>query len=202
MIDNRDTLYSKIYDQFYSQFAKQAKYKITNKTKVNIIANIFEHMSLSDQIAIRSAIVYHYNFELAAKNLNGMSKKKLSQQYETAVFHMYYPSNISLAVPKYYKVNTKTKNPHIVLKESDFGGNKYIITALEKKSGIIYREQLLKHLSNGYLFLWTLPGCGDKARRSILMAIDKWNGIDNIGERLHLPSIKRLKKGEKLIKRY
>jgi hypothetical protein len=84
---------------------------------------------------------------------------------------MYSPLNIKIAVPTYYTIRSKKKTPLCV---EDFDDKKYILNAL-KKSGIIYREQLLRHLDIGWYYLWTIPRCGDNARQIILQAIDRWN---------------------------
>jgi hypothetical protein len=93
------------------------------------------------------------------------------KDYQIAKRHMYAPNSIRIAIPKFYKI--KINHEETKLHKSDFDDQKYIMTALEK-SGIDTREKLFKHISLGWYYLWTIPGCGDAARQSILMAIDKW----------------------------
>ena len=168
------TEYSKIYDHFYKRIADKVGYKITNATKVKIIDRIFKDLSWDDQTAIRATIKYEgYNRNTTSK-ITGIESKKLFKSFDIASRHMYYPKNIKLAVPKYYTVRSKKKK---VLTAEDFGGKKYVLNALSK-SGIIYKEQLMKHLELGWYYLWTIPGCGDVARQIILKAIDRWLGIN------------------------
>jgi hypothetical protein len=163
------TEYSKIYDEIYGNFAKKEKYEVTTEYKGEIMDYIFSDMSFQDSTAIKAYCKYH-DFNRAAK-ISGMDKKVLMKNYEVARRHMYSPKNIATAINGYYIINKKNQYE---LKAEDFGGSKYIITALNK-SGIHTKEQLYKHLSNGWWYLWTIPGCGDGARQKILTAIDKWN---------------------------
>ena len=166
------TVHTKLYDKYYKKFADQIKYEITNGTKAKIMDQIMRELTWNDQTALRAMVTYH-SYEVASKN-TGIDKKTLQHHYDIAVRHIYSPRYISMAVPKYYKL--KNYNDTKELTADDFGGKTYIVNALKKKSGIYYKEQLLKHLSNGWYFLWTLPGCGAGARMTILMSIDKWTG--------------------------
>jgi hypothetical protein len=166
------TVYTKLYDKYYKQFADQVKYTIKNGTKSKIMDRIMRELSWNDQTALRAMVTYH-SYEVASKN-TGIDKRTLQKHYDIAVRHIYSPKYISMAVPKYYKL--KNYNNAKELTAEDFYGKKYIVNALRNKSGIIYKEQLLKHLNNGWYFLCTLPGCGTGARMTILMSIDKWSG--------------------------
>lgn len=165
------TDYTKIYNYFYEKFAKQKKYEISDQTKADIIDMIFNDISFSEQIAIKSVIRFksYVNGYDAASKSTGIPKSTLMKQFETATKHMYSPKNIGTAVNGYYYV----RGAETILTKMDFSGKQYIVTALER-AGIRSREQLFKHLNNGWYYLWTIPGCGDGARQKILMAIDKW----------------------------
>lgn len=77
---------------------------------------------------------------------------------------------------KDYKKDTETSmidpDDKFIVK-MDLDGAQYIVTAL-RKSGIFTKKQLYKHLSLGYYYLWSIPGCGNVAIQKILKAIDKW----------------------------
>ena len=174
MKNDSATEYSRIYDYFYKKFADRVKYKITNGSKVKIIDQIFKDISWDFQTAIRAGVKYNGFSTWTKTKITKIEAKQLAKTFDTAMKHMYSPNNIRLAVPKYYNIRSKKKTP---LTKEDFGHKTYVLTALQR-SGIIYREQLLKHLDIGWYYLWTIPGCGDVARQIILRAIDKWNGKD------------------------
>lgn len=164
------TEYSRLYDNLYGQFAKQKKYVVTDEYKSVLMDNIFTTLPENEQTAIK-LITRGHSYDHAAK-LARMDKKVLVKSYTTGYRHLQSPQNIAIAVNGYYDITSGPKTP---LTEEDFGNRKYVLTAL-KKAGIIYREQLFKHLNNGWRYLWTIPGCGDGARQYILTAIDRWDG--------------------------
>jgi hypothetical protein len=162
---------SKIYDYFYKEFAVKSKYKISNEYKATIIEEIFKDLDYDFKEAVR---IYLRNRNYANPSVwKKYDKKAIVKKFELVKRHMWSPKNIELAVKGYYsnKRLCKTK-----LTKYDFGDKAYILNALVNKYGIEYKEQLLKHLNNGWFFLWCIPGCGDGARQEILIAIDKWNG--------------------------
>ena len=168
------TEYSKIFDYYYEKFNSQMKRKrkISPDTKASIIDYIFTKIcDPADVEAIRVNVKYHGDCKKASKMMF-IDARRLSKIYDKAVKKMYWTENITRAIPNYYKVDEKGATK---LTKYDFGEKQYIITALNK-TGIYYKEQLLKHLSNGWYYLWTIPGCGDAARQRILMTIDEWNG--------------------------
>jgi len=168
---------SRIYDHIYGHIASKENYKITNATKSSRIEKILTTMDFDEKTILRACCKYfNYDetFEMAAK-VSKIDKKRLAKYYKLAKRHMYSPNNIRLAVPGFYNI---TKLNQKSLTKEDFYGQQYIVTALNK-SGIDTREKLLKHLSLGWYYLWSIPGCGDNARQYILMAIDKWNEDDN-----------------------
>jgi hypothetical protein len=162
------TDYANIYDKYYGKFAEKIKYSISEGTKTTIIGRIFKTLPFQDQQAILIMVRYK-SYEIASRIL-GIDKRKLIKNYDIAVRHLYSPKNITKAAPKYY---TMPKTHRTEITSDDFENR--ILNSL-KKSGIIYREQLYRHLDMGYYYLWTIPGCGDAARQKILMTIDKWNG--------------------------
>lgn len=163
--------YAKIYDHFYGKFAKQKKYVITDAYKSEIISHIITYGGVSfNDLAIIDAFMIYKTPLHVTKVLKQYTIGQANKAYDIAVRHMYSPQNIAMAVNGYYNVKNGTK-----ISEYDFGGKKYIVRALNK-AGIEYREQLYKHLSNGWYYLWTIPGCGDAARQKILIAIDDWAG--------------------------
>lgn len=162
---------SKIYDYFYKEFALKEKYVITNEYKATIIEQIFTELDYEQKEAIRVYIKNRGYMNLAI--WSGYDKKTIVKRFEVAQRHMWSPKNIELAVAGFYSDNKLCKTK---LTKRDFGDRTYILNALSRKSGIEYKEQLLKHLDNGWYFLWCIPGCGDGARKEILVAIDKWNG--------------------------
>lgn len=162
------TKYVKIYDHVYSKFAKEKSYEPSNAYKTEIIATIFNKMEMRHSMAIEAYVRYK-DFKKAAKMM-GCSPKLFSNVYDNAMRHMYSPQNIATAVLNYYEI----EGDETPLTDFDFGGRKYIMTALGK-AGLYSKERLMKHLSNGYYYLWTIPGCGDVARQTILIAVDKWD---------------------------
>lgn len=190
MNNNLPTDYSKIYDYFYKKFADQVFYSIKNPTKSKVIDNIFRNMSWDDQEVIRARVKYaSLSYDKIVK-MTGIPKVKLTKKMDNATRHMYSPQNISIAVPRYYKI--KSKNQHKIT-EADFGGNKYITNRLIE-AGLDTREKLLRHLHNGWYFLWTIPGCGDNSRQKILLAIDRWTAENIIKSRDELRELKRTAK--------
>jgi len=161
---------SRIYDHYYAHLAAKENYEITNDYKTLIIEDIFKQLDYDYKEAIR----------LNVKNANIMNpsvwkkidKKTYAKNLAIGNRHMMSPLSIGKAISGFYSNKSLCKT---LLTKWDFGGKQYIITALNKKSEIYYKEQLLKHLSMGWHYLWTIPGCGDGARQSILEAIDKWN---------------------------
>ena len=164
------TEYSKLYDEIYGTIAYKKRYRCSTSTKSDRMDRILSQLDYKDVVSIRSYYKYH-DFGKAAK-LSGMDKRILAKNFDIAKRHLYSPKLITIAMPYYYSI-AKSDTQH-KLTIDDFEGNKYILSALER-SGLDTRERLLKHLANGWYFLWTIPGCGDNARQCILMAIDKWN---------------------------
>ena len=163
----------KIYDYFYSMVIRTSKLKveISDEEKSKAIDDIFNDMDFEDINAIRT--ITHHRDIMNPSIWKGVDKKKIHKKYETAWKRMYYPQHIAIAVPWFYETEPYVivEKPNFKLKEEDFDGKKYIITALNK-SGIYYRYQLKKHLSLGWRYLWTIPGIGDGAKQTILTAID------------------------------
>lgn len=184
----------RIYDYFYNkvrEFNKQLyvnnnlydEITMTDEKKTEVITEILDSLPFDESDAIQIC-VHHSNF-MNKSIWGGRDKKKVIKQFETATKHMYSPINIAKAVPDFYispeKLFEKYDVPSYnsfdtekILTKEDFGNKQYIITALNK-SGIYTQYQLLKHLSLGWYYLWTIPGCGDGARQQILMAVDRWN---------------------------
>ena len=184
--------YTKIYDYFYGKFVRamnkkgKRPFKVSPSRQVQVIDTILNELPFEQATAIKLMIKYDRNAILASK-ISSMSKDKIVKSYDTAVRHMYFPKNIEFAAPGYYpkprslddRENPEFENEEFTrLRDSDFGNSKYVLSALQKKSNIYYREQLYKHLELGWYYLYTLPGCGDGARIKILMALDKWEGKD------------------------
>ena len=190
MNNSLPTDYSKIYDYFYKKFAYQVFYTVKNPTKSKVIDKIFRNMSWDDQEVIRARVKYaSLSYDKIVK-MTGIPKVKLIKKMDNATRHMYSPQNISIAVPRYYKI--KSKKQHKIT-EFDFDGNKYIANRLIE-AGLDTREKLNRHLKNGWYYLWTIPGCGDSSRQKILMAIDKWNAEGIIQSRDELRELKRAAK--------
>lgn len=164
------TEYSKIYDEIYGPFAEKEKYEVTTEYKGEIIDYIFSDIDFQYTTALRAFIKYHHDYTIASK-MSKIDKKTLMKNYEIGRKRMFAPKHIASAINGYYDI--KKKDQHILTAE-DFGRAKYVVTALNK-SGIYTKEQLYKHLSNGWWYLWTIPGVGDGARQKILTAIDRWN---------------------------
>ena len=169
-----NTEYSEIYDYFYEKFCRKAKYSCKNTTKSKVIDRIFSELSWDHQTAIRAMVKYSKFDNYVATKITGIDIKKLNKLFEVGARYMYSPRCIKMAVPKFYKITTKKKTK---LNVGDFDNRKFILTALNKQ-GIEYREQLYKHLSMGWHYLWTIPGVGNLAKEKILKAIDKWNEED------------------------
>lgn len=164
----------KVYDHFYSTMlikelmSRKTKLdSFTNQDKSTAIEKIFENFSIEEQYAIKITID-HMGY-LNQGIWKEVDKKKLMRKFEKLSKRMYNPQNIAIAIPGYYDLKRNTTSKTIV--KSDFGNKSYIVTALNK-SGITHRCQLQKHLSNGWRFLWTIPGIGPGAMWSILEAID------------------------------
>lgn len=168
---DKPTYITKVYDYFYGSFAAEIGYKASNAVKSRAMDEILSTLEWDQKNAIEAMCRYHK--PRIASKMTGKDKRRLTKQYDLAVKHMYCPSNISIAVPEYFAMDKGT-----LLTADDFFGKKYILNALNNKCGIIYREQLLNHLDNGWFYLYCLSGCGDIARQYILMAIDRWNGKD------------------------
>lgn len=174
--NNQPTDASKIYDVVYGHIASITKTKIKNSTKSARVEKILATMDFDEATALRlccknSLRFTDPHFERIAK-ISGIDRKKLVKDYNLGTRHMLSPNNIRIAVPSFYNLKGKN-NTRTEIKDSDFGQQKYIKTRLNN-SGIYTREVLLRHLSLGWYYLWTIPGCGDNARMSILLAIDKW----------------------------
>ena len=175
--------YMRIYDHYYGKFVKsmnrnkrKRSFSVSPSRQVQVIDTILSSLSYEHANALK--LMIRWNDLTKASKVSSIPKSKIGKYYETATRHMYSPKNIELAVPGYFpKPRTeKDKETFTLLKAEDFGNCKYIVSALQKKSDIYYREQLMKHISAGWYYLWTIPGCGDAARMKILMAIDKWDG--------------------------
>jgi hypothetical protein len=156
----------KIYNYFYSDFLKTMKDTsfATNEFKSAAIEDILGTLDFDFQTAIR--ICVHHSAFTQKGVWKATDKKFMKKRFITASRHMYYPSNIRIAVPWFYDV----KQDELIEVNDLF--DKRLINALNK-SGIYYKSQLRKHLSVGWRYLWTLPGIGDGARQTILTAIDK-----------------------------
>lgn len=170
------TDYSKLYDQIYGRFATQRKYSVTTDYKATLMDNIFTTLPVDEITAVRVMLKGYGSYDHAAK-IAKMDKKVLLKSYELGMKHLLSPNNIAIAVNGYYDIKG-TKTP---ITKWDFDERQYIVSGLAK-SGIIYREQLYRHIDNGWYFLWTIPRCGDVARQSILKAFDKWGYKHNIDD--------------------
>lgn len=161
---------SYIYDMIYGHLNKNNK--LSSSTKSARIEKILADMDFEEKTVIRACCRYETigaGIDVAVKMTN-INRKKVIRLFKQIKRHMYSPLNISIAIPNFYKLklNDETK-----FTDSDFGGQKYISRALIK-AGLDTREKLYKHLSLGWYYLWTIPGCGDNARQSILISIDNW----------------------------
>jgi len=180
---DRETEYSKIYDHFYTQFyndVKKAGVGIRNSTKTARVREILDQLSHEDRADILDYFHYRQFQNPNAWKSRGIDMKKLIKRFDTCSRYMYSPKAIETAVPGYYTRYNDLKDKEF--NEWDFGGKKYILTALNK-AGIYNREQLYAHLKFGWYFLWTIPGCGDGARQRILMALNVWENV--YGEKLY-----------------
>lgn len=168
----RNTEASHIYDVIYGPIANKENYKVSNSTKSARIEQILATMDFEEKTVLRACCKYQglYSSGTASK-VTKIEQKRLAKIYKQARRHMYAPNNIRIAIPKFYKISKVHQKK---LSEYDFDGQKYIYTAL-LKSGLDTKEKLVKHLSLGWYYLWTIPGCGDNARQTILLTIDKWN---------------------------
>jgi len=176
--NDRETEYSRIYDHFYAKFyndVKKSGVGIRNNTKTSRIRKILDQLSYEDRSDILDYFHYRQFKNPNAWKSKGIDMKKLTKRFETCSRYMYNPKFIEIAAPGYY---TRYNNLKIkIFNEWDFGGKKYVITALNK-AGIFNRDQLYAHLKHGWYFLWTIPGCGDGARQRILMTLDEWEKED------------------------
>lgn len=163
----------KIYDYFYKEMAKK-------ENIYSVLSSKFKSDAIDDIFSEGFDIEEKQNIELCIHNMGYLNKgiwknhnkKKAMRKFEKSVRHMYNPKNIAKAIPGYYnKPEAIMISSSMEITKEDFGGKKYIVTALNK-SGIIYKSQLKKHLSNGWRFLWTIPGIGPGAMWTILEAVD------------------------------
>jgi len=180
---NKNTEYLKIYEYFYDKFLKQTKLTLTREEKINAIDAIMDSLSWNDSNVLRLYIRYSYTIKNlyiepysifgTASKMSNIPENKLRKSFEIATRHMYAPDFIVAAVPTYYKCGKDLVKVPALLTKDDFGNKKYILTALNKQ-GFMHNYELKRHLSNGWYYLWTIPGIGDAARQKILMAINKW----------------------------
>ena len=169
----------KIYNYFYNkaiekynQYHPDYKFTITDKEKSDAIDDIFSSLPFEEIEAIRVCIHHSY---IENKNVwKDRDKRAMLKRFNIATRHMHYPANICKAVSEFYNTNPDGNSYIHLLYNEDFGFCRYIVNALNK-SGIYSREQLMRHLSLGWEYLWSIPGCGDGARQEILRAIDRWN---------------------------
>ena len=180
---NKNTEYLKIYEYFYDKFLKQTKLTLTRDEKINAIDAIMDSLSWNDSNVLRLYIRYYYTIKKSniepytifgvASKMSGIPENKLRKLFDIATRHMYAPDFIVTAVPTYYKYSKDLVEVPALLIKEDFGNKKYIVTALNKQ-GFMYNYELKRHLSNGWYYLWTIPGIGDAARQQILITINKW----------------------------
>lgn len=169
--DSNKRQYMNIAKLVYGDTLHLTEENITRFQYINLIQLVY-HLELSEQIAIKAYCRYG-DYHKASK-MTKIDQKILARSVESAIRHLRGPQCISFLDPSYYdKYTIKGGNVH-PLSKYDFGGKQYIVTALNN-CGIKTREALLKHLSNGWYYLWTIPGCGDTARQYILMALDQWD---------------------------
>ena len=167
----------KIYDAVYSNLFKTKLAEPSDIGKEVLAKEIIEDLPVNEQIAIRA--FYRYGDYHKASVMTNVNQKTFSKSIDSALRHMRSPEHIRKASPSYYDINTVVAIP---MTKEDFGNKTYILHALNK-SGFYYREELIKHLSLGWKYLWTIPGCGEGARQMILEALDKWNiSIKNISK--------------------
>jgi hypothetical protein len=170
---DKPTENSRIYDAVYGYLAVKNNYKITNKYKSQLISQIFESLSDDEQRITKYMIKTKFNSSEAIRRYNlDMTEKQFNRIYDRARRRMYSPQNIALAINGYYDIPEDKGTPIL---ETDFPGDIRVYNAL-RNSGFYYREQLYKHLNNGWYYLWTIPKCGDISRQLILRAIDNWEG--------------------------
>lgn len=175
---NKETEYSKIYNYFYTKFyndVKKTGVGIKNNTKTARIRKILAELKYEDRIDILDYFHYKQYKNPNAWKSRGIDMKKLTKRFEVCSRYMYNPKFIEIAAPGYY---TRFSDKDTKFNELDFGGKKYIVTALNK-AGIYNKDQLYAHLKHGWYYLWTIPGCGDGARQRILMTLDEWNNKAN-----------------------
>ncbi|MBR6289165.1 MAG: sigma-70 family RNA polymerase sigma factor [Acholeplasmatales bacterium] len=165
----KDREYIRIYDDIYRKFAEQMKDYDENDNHIAVVAVVVDNLPPHEQIAIRS--FYRYGDYHKAAKMTNVDQKTFSKSVSSARRHLESPNNIALVVPDYYKIDYDNSK---ALTKEDFGNKQYVITQLHR-SGIYYKEQLIKHLSNGWNYLWTIPGCGEGARKLILLALDNWD---------------------------
>ena len=168
----RNKEYTRIYNELYKKFAKQMPDYKENGDEFYIenMQTVINRLPVSEQIAIRS--YYRYGNYHRASAMTKVEQKTFSKSISSARRHLESPNNINTIVPGYYSIDLP-EEPTKLTKE-DFGNNQRIVNRLEE-SNIFYKEQLIKHLSNGWNYLWTIPGCGEGARKLILLALDKWD---------------------------
>ena len=189
--DNMNTEYTKIYDHFYGNHAKAARYNPSDDEKIKAISYIFNAVNnWREQQAVRACVRYNAfgvgGYTSAVKN-TGISKKELVKYYEQGKRHMYAPLMIAIAVPGFYYPNhNKNENPDEYWEKitlEDMGNNPRYLRALNRQ-GIYYKNQIKIHLTansewtswNGkynWYFLWTIPGIGDGGKQTILRFLEE-----------------------------
>lgn len=164
-----------VYETFYGTIRKRLTFSDelstpTDAKKVEMIKEILADMPYINQIAIISCT--NYSTYHAASSITGIEVNRLKKSFELGIKILHYPKNIEIAIPGFYNYGIE-EDYCTPLRKEMFGDRKYIVTALNKSS-IVYKEQLMRHLSLGWYYLWSIPGCGDAARQAILKAIDNW----------------------------
>ena len=163
----------KIYNDIYLKFAKQLPDYDEKKDDNRAILTgiVVSNLPLHEEIAIRS--FYRYGDYHKASKMTNVDQKTFSKSVSSARRHLESPNNIATVVLNYYGFNINMSESQVLTKE-DFGNSHRVVNSLNK-SGIYYKVQLILHLSNGWHYLWTIPGCGEGARKLILLALDKWD---------------------------
>ena len=161
--------YKNIYLDLYKKFAIQMDDYKTDTKYISKVSSVVETLPISEQIAIRA--YYRYGDYHKASEMTKVEQKTFSKSISSAKRHLESPINIATVVPGYYDTDIQNRT---TLSLADFNNKQRVINSLNK-AGIFYKEQLIKHLSNGWNYLWTIPGCGEGARKLILLALDKWD---------------------------
>lgn len=172
----KSSLLVKIFNNYYGKICEDMPVRLADNQKAEGMRLILSTIPYNYQIAVVSC--NQYSTYHAASKMTNIPETKLRKNLDMGIKYIYYPKNIKIANQYFYNIShicDKIKENPTFLTAETFDNRKYIITALNR-SGIMYKEQLMRHLSLGWFYLWTIPGIGDAAKQTILKTIDKWNG--------------------------